>query len=810
MPIAADRPGAAVTRAVTLRIKRGAKLLSDVKIGRSRVIVGGGKTAQLRLKNAGLADECIVIDTRTEPFGIENRLGPDDVRVNGRAILSSLIRLGDVIELAGLTLELVDGDPKAAPPPPPPAVARPGVRPPIRPPSPPEPPASVATSLPLPEEAIDPYLGKRTAARVNKSDLERSRELLEAKARAAARAPAPPARPTVPDPQAAARTTPAARPPWIELVGDAAISEARLYLQDGTVAGRQGDVRVRHPSVSKKHARFSLENGRLFVEDLGSTNGVWINRERISARRPLAEGDTLHLGAVEFSVRIPAAAPSEVTNVAGLPDPSSPAAQINAAREERVSEGDFLGTERQPPGAVPRARGPRELHTEAEGVPSSMRDADLWEQEAAAELGSPAIRDRGTEREIPAAKGRRASAEPAPVSPFETEDDDAPATGTGRPGRRDETDPDGVKVPARLSAPVPQVSKGPTPSSLFGDVEDLSERYSTDSPKQKATRERAPVRTTVRPPDTLTRDAFLVDDDFVPRKRRSFGKMFGVAFLGFLFGGLVVGVLAAWPRVTALMNAQAPLADASLDGRDGTEAIPDPKTRSRQPGGKTKDPRAGRAKSGTAPEVGLPRDVEGGEGDGDGDVDLDGAMEDGPRSIFEDAPLDLRSDARLDKELASLEKNVAERGLRAEREIGADELKSIFLGESTATVRRLYKDDGFDLAPSAADEDPRDAEAKRQGAKQIDPNRVNALIRAKFPAVKRCLVGASVKRGKARVVVEFTIQPTGKTENVSVVDSDIGGTAFKSCVSGVVRGIKFPKTKDQSVIVQFPFVFTYN
>ena len=65
MPIAADRPGAApLSRAVTLRIKRGAKLLSDVKIGRSRVIVGGGKTAQLRLKNAGLADECLVIDTR--------------------------------------------------------------------------------------------------------------------------------------------------------------------------------------------------------------------------------------------------------------------------------------------------------------------------------------------------------------------------------------------------------------------------------------------------------------------------------------------------------------------------------------------------------------------------------------------------------------------------------------------------------------------------------------------------------------------------------------------------------------------------
>ena len=190
---------------------------------------------------------------------------------------------------------------------------------------------------------------------------------------------------------------------------------------------------------------------------------------------------------------------------------------------------------------------------------------------------------------------------------------------------------------------------------------------------------------------------------------------------------------------------------------------------------------------------------------------VDGGIEDdGPVSIFDGAPVDLRGDGRLDKELASLERDGAEKGLRVEKQIGSDELKSIFLASESAVVRRLHREDGFELAPSAADEDPRDAEAKRQGAKQIDPNRVNALIRDKFPAVKKCLVGASVKRGKARVVVEFTIQPSGKTENVSVIDSDIGGSGFKSCVSGVVRGIKFPKTKDQSVVVQFPFVFTYN
>jgi len=51
--------------------------------------------------------------------------------------------------------------------------------------------------------------------------------------------------------------------------------------------------------VSRRHARIMLNNGRYFVEDLGSTNGTFINRgKRLSPGhpQPLREGDEIIVG----------------------------------------------------------------------------------------------------------------------------------------------------------------------------------------------------------------------------------------------------------------------------------------------------------------------------------------------------------------------------------------------------------------------------------------------------------------------------------------------------------------------------------
>ena len=53
---------------------------------------------------------------------------------------------------------------------------------------------------------------------------------------------------------------------------------------------------------STVHARLYLDNGRLFVEDLGSTNGTFVNSERVTRPTKLGRGDILQMGATVFQV----------------------------------------------------------------------------------------------------------------------------------------------------------------------------------------------------------------------------------------------------------------------------------------------------------------------------------------------------------------------------------------------------------------------------------------------------------------------------------------------------------------------------
>lgn len=66
--------------------------------------------------------------------------------------------------------------------------------------------------------------------------------------------------------------------------------------------GRQADVLIDDASLSRLHARLSLDQtGQLAIEDLGSTNGIFVNgREQLSGF--LVPGDTVRFGRVEYLV----------------------------------------------------------------------------------------------------------------------------------------------------------------------------------------------------------------------------------------------------------------------------------------------------------------------------------------------------------------------------------------------------------------------------------------------------------------------------------------------------------------------------
>jgi pSer/pThr/pTyr-binding forkhead associated (FHA) protein len=79
----------------------------------------------------------------------------------------------------------------------------------------------------------------------------------------------------------------------------------QLYeLGDEVTVGRAPGCGVSLPdtTVSQLHARVFRRDGRIYVEDLGSTNGTWLNRARVSAAVPLKRGDRLQVGSTVLEV----------------------------------------------------------------------------------------------------------------------------------------------------------------------------------------------------------------------------------------------------------------------------------------------------------------------------------------------------------------------------------------------------------------------------------------------------------------------------------------------------------------------------
>lgn len=64
------------------------------------------------------------------------------------------------------------------------------------------------------------------------------------------------------------------------------------------------EISVNDFYISGRHCRVNVENGRLYVEDLNSTNGTFLNGIRITGRALLSNNDVLSLGNAGYKVYI--------------------------------------------------------------------------------------------------------------------------------------------------------------------------------------------------------------------------------------------------------------------------------------------------------------------------------------------------------------------------------------------------------------------------------------------------------------------------------------------------------------------------
>jgi pSer/pThr/pTyr-binding forkhead associated (FHA) protein len=86
-------------------------------------------------------------------------------------------------------------------------------------------------------------------------------------------------------------------------------NQREIPIKPDMVVGRQAecDLQLTEGHASRRHARFSLGDGAVWLEDLSSANGTFVNGAKISGKVKLTTGDRLRFDVEEFDFKAPAA-----------------------------------------------------------------------------------------------------------------------------------------------------------------------------------------------------------------------------------------------------------------------------------------------------------------------------------------------------------------------------------------------------------------------------------------------------------------------------------------------------------------------
>jgi hypothetical protein len=110
---------------------------------------------------------------------------------------------------------------------------------------------------------------------------------------------------------------------------------------DQLIIGRDASnsVAINDAEISRKHSRLSFQGGKYVLEDLGSTNGTFVNGQRLAGPVVLKPGDVVSLGeqivlmydAINMDPGATIASPRAVARMTPPPIQQQPVAPVYAA-----------------------------------------------------------------------------------------------------------------------------------------------------------------------------------------------------------------------------------------------------------------------------------------------------------------------------------------------------------------------------------------------------------------------------------------------------------------------------------------------
>jgi len=183
--------------------------------------------------------------------------------------------------------------------------------------------------------------------------------------------------------------------------------------------GREPHCQLRPASqaISKQHCAVLTKDDKVFVQDFGSTNGTFVNDEKVEGEREVKHGDALQVGPLAFTLNIEAtpvkapvpktgSSPASVKKSGSDPNVAKAKATDSKPKVESKPKHDLQHTQMSETETTSAMDSDSELHANEADGPRSDRMAalllGLGDDEPTDASGNPQIPDGSTVMDMPA------------------------------------------------------------------------------------------------------------------------------------------------------------------------------------------------------------------------------------------------------------------------------------------------------------------------------------------------------------------------------------------------------------------------